>query len=284
MPELEQDINEKEVTFDESKLLDDDKGSEEKQKEESSASKETKEEETSKEESTRSDTSIKTEDESKEEEKKEEVTDEDTRFDKHPRWQKLQQERNEALDKARQFDELKTKLEGFETDELTRLKEAGKLLRKYPELADKVQKTIDEHPFGNEEVKTEVTQVKQELMKMQQDLALEKYDNTVEKLISEHKVDKEILPFVKELFDNRVINQKAGFNDLPRIFDKTVKDVEMIRRKTLANHIESKSKETKVPASPTDRGKAIISKKESAEFEDVASEIAAGLKSSRSEA
>ena len=249
-------------------------------KSETTADKTSEKKETSEEESTRTDTSLKTEEEESKEVKEE---DEDTRFDKHPRWQKLKQERDNAIDKSRQFDELKGKLEDFEVDELTKLKEAGKLLRKYPELAEKVQKVIDEHPFDNEAVKGEISDVKQSLEKLQSDILLEKYDSAVGKLISENKVDKELEPLVKEVFDNRVINQKISFGDLPKAFEKLLKDINLIQRKTLASHIKVKSEETRVPATPTQKGKMIAQKSESAEAQDVVEELTQGLKSSTAE-
>ena len=244
---------------------------------------ETKDKETSEEKDTRTETSLKTESKSKEVDKeKTEEDNEETRFDKHPRWQKLKQERDEALEKSRGFEELRTKLEDFDTNELTRLKEAGKLLRKYPELAEKVQKVIDEHPYGNEEVKREVNEVKTELQRIQQDIILEKYDNAVDREMSKYKFDKDDTELVKEILDNRVINKKLTLEQIPKELEIISKQLDMRNRKILASHIETKSNETKIPKSPDQRGKVIIAKSESSETEDVISELASGLKATRS--
>ena len=228
-------------------------------------------------ESTRTDTSLKTEEETETSKEKEE--DEETRFDKHPRWQKLKQERDEALERARETDTLRQQIGDLPVEDILRLKNAGELLRKYPELAEKVQKVIDEHPYGNEEVNRSLEDIRTRQQRIEDGLLLKEYDNKVDKLLSEHKVDKDIEPYVKELLDNRVVNKKIKLVDLPKAFEGVIKDIEKIRRKVLASHIESKGRETEVPASPKEKGKVIATKKESVETEDIIEELAQGLKS-----
>lgn len=233
-------------------------------------------------ESTRTDTSLKTEEEaeaSKETKEEKPEEDEETRFDKHPRWQKLKQERDEALDRVRESDTLRQQLGDLPVEDILKLRNAGELLRKYPELADKVQKVIDEHPYGNEEVNRSLDEIRTRQQKIEDGLLLEKYDVKVDKLLAEHKVDKDIVPFVKELLENRVSLKRIKMDDIPKAFEEVMKDIEKIRRKVLASHIENKSREQEVPASPKEKGKVIATKKESAEAEDVIEELAQGLKS-----
>lgn len=232
------------------------------------------------EKSTRTDTSLKTEEETEtsEKDKTDKEEDEETRFDKHPRWQQLKQERDEALNQARLNQEIRDKLGEMSADEILRLRNAGELLRKYPELANKIQKIIDEHPYENEETNRSIDEVKQRQDELEQKIILKDYDNEVDRLISKNKVDKDLEPYVKEILDNRVVNQKIKFTDLPKAFENVLKDIEKIRRKTLASHIENKEKEQRIPTSPTDRGKVTTSKKESTELGDIVSELTEGLK------
>ena len=241
---------------------------------------ETTTEETSEEKakSTRTDTSLKTEEEAETSEKKEGKVEEEDRFDKHPRWQQLKQERDEALNQAKLNQEIRDKLGEMPADEILRLKNAGELLRKYPELATKIQKLVDEHPYGNEENIRSIEEVKQRQDELEQKLILKDYDSEVDKLVIKHKVDKDLEPYVKEILDNRVVNQKIKLTDVPKAFENVLKDIEKIRRKTLASHIESKEHESRVPASTTDKGKVLTSKKESAELGDIIAEMAEGLK------
>lgn len=248
---------------------------------------ETTTEETSeeKDDSTRTDASLKTEKEETETSEKEETTDEQPPFHTHPAWirrneklKQLEEERNEDLNRAEEAQEIKEKLGGMSADEILKLRNAGELLRKYPELAQKVQKIIDEHNYGNEETIREISNVKQKQEELEQKLLLKDYDEQVDKLISKHKVDKDLEPYVKEFLDNRVVSKKIKLADVPKVFENVLKDIEKIRRKTLASHIETKDNETKVPKSPADKGKVITTKRESGELGDVVAEMTEGLK------
>lgn len=254
--------------------------------------KEPQEEESSEEASSRTETSLKTEKEEsgeEKEEKEEETKDEDTRFDKHPRFIKLRTERDEAKTRYEEaqtslakLQELEAQLGGFTPDEMKRLQEAGTYLKKYPALAEKVQELLDNYQYGDEKVKTEIDTVKQRQDKLESDLVLEKYDATIGKLISQHKIDKDIEPLVREIVDNRVILNKAKLGDISKIFDKTLKDIEIFRRKTIASYAEDKNNIPKVPQTATQRDKVIVAKKEPESIEDVISELTDGLKKASS--
>lgn len=236
-------------------------------------------EETSEEDakSTRTDTSLKTEEET--ETSKETEEDEETRFDKHPRWQQLKQERDEAVTRAGEADTLREQLGDLSAEDILKLRNAGELLRKYPELAEKVQKIIDEHPYGNEEVNRSLDEIRARQQILEDGLLLKDYDAQVDRLLDEYKVDKSITSYVKELLENRVVNKRIRMEDVPRVFEDVIKDIEIIRRKILVSHIKNKSEEQEVPASPKEKGKVITTKKESAETEDIIDELAQGLKS-----
>ncbi len=236
-----------------------------------------KEEEVAEEEPSRAETSLKTE---KEEPAAE---DDESRFDKHPRWQKLKQERDDAVAEASSLRDIREKIGNFDADELTRLKDAAKLLRENPTLATKFQKIIDEFPFENEAINNKFNQVIAEQTRINNQLVLEKYDTSVNKLMVDNKVDKEVEPIVKELLDNRVIKNNLTLEQIPDEVNKILKAVETIRRKTLASYVEVKKGEPKVPASSTQRGKVILTKKESEEVGDVVDELTEGLRSARPE-
>ena len=247
-------------------------------------------EETSEETSTRTDTSLKTEKEEETEVKVEKEEVEDTRFDKHPRFIKLRTERDEAKTKYEEAEKsigelqnLKEQLGGFSIEELKRLQEAGTYLKKYPELAEKVQDLLDNYQYGDEKVKSEIDGVKQRQDKLESDLILKDYDATIEKLISQHKIDKELEPLVREIVDNRVILNKVGLSGISKVFDKTLKDIELFRRKTIASYAEDKTNTPKIPKTVTQRDKVISAKQESEEIGDVINEIADGLKKASSE-
>ena len=250
-------------------------------------------EKTSEEVSTETETPQKTEETAKEAKKAEE-TEEDTRFDKHPRWIKRQQQLDEAQDKVRQYEseiptlrEFKERLGNLDVDEITRLKTASELLRKYPTLAEKVQKDIDEFQYGNEELKTKLQTIEDKQARFEENQEtqklVERYDNEVGRLIKDSKVDKEIEPYVKELLDSRVINQRITIDKVPQAFEKVLKDIDLIVRKKMASHIETKKAELKVPKSPAQLDKVITSKNESTEAADVVDELTNALKSSRAE-
>ena len=234
----------------------------------------------SEEETPGTETPLKTEEKPKEEEA---PTEDDTRFDKHPRWQKITKERDEALVTVKELTALKEVTGELTTEEVSRLSKAGQLLRKYPALAEKVQKVIDDHNYGNEETKTEIESVRRETEDLKIELALDRYDKSVDKLIAEHKVDKEIEPLLKEVLENRVINQKLGTQDIPKEFEKALKDVNRAYNKKLASYIVDKSGQQKVPASPKERGKVPIVKKEPEEVHDVIDALTEGLKGHRAE-
>lgn len=238
---------------------------------------EEKTEQTHTEESSEDTTSLKSEEETEETKKEEE----ETRFDKHPRWQKLKQERDSYAERARRADELETKLQGLSAEEIQRLGNASQLLRKYPELAEKVQKIIDNYSYGSEETKTAIQEIRQEHQELRNEIILERYDKTVDKLITDNKVDSDIVPLVKELLDTRVINLKLDLKEIPIELNKIIKQVETIRRKVLSSHIQDKNKETKIPVSTLQKGKVIAQKSESAEETDIIAEITAGLKADR---
>jgi hypothetical protein len=253
------------------------------------------EETQSQEETSEDTTSIKSEEETKETEKTEETEKENLeevpqRYDKDPAWQRIktqrdtfQTERDEALKRASVADDLEEKLGDISVEELAKYKNVGSLLRKYPELAQEIQKKVDEHNYGNEEQKTEISSIKKEQQDLRNEIALDKYDKQVDKMISENKVDKDIEPLVKEVLANRVVSQKIFTKDLPRTFEKVLKDVNLAYRKKLASHIETKKTEIKVPASPTQKGKVIVTKSEATDAGSVAQEIAEGLKAFRGE-
>ncbi len=238
-----------------------------------------KEEEVAEEEPSRAETSLKTE----KEEPAAEETEEDTRFDKHPRWQKMKQERDDAVAEASSLRDIREKIGDFQVDELTRLKDAAKLLRDNPTLADKVREMIDKFPFENEAISNKFNQVIAEQTRINNQLVLEKYDTTVSRLMSDNKVDKDVEPIVKELLDNRVIKNSLTLDKIPDEVTKILKAVETIRRKTLASYVEVKKGEPKIPVSSTQRGKVILTKKESEEAGDVVDELTEGLRAARPE-
>lgn len=251
--------------------------------------------ETSEEESTRPDSSLKTENDTTEEKVKEEEVKKDkdendeTRFDKIPRFQQLIQKEKEAAERAalyeeshRTLEEIRGKLGDLSADEISRYREVGKMLKKYPELAQKIEELVDGYEYGNAEVKNEINSLREEQEKLRQQMIMEKYDSAVDKLISDNKVEKEFVPLVKEIFENRVIAQQAGMKDLPKIFEKTLKDVDIFLRKKIASHIEDKNKEPKVPKSPAVRDKVIISDKEEVTTEDVVKGLTEDLKAASS--
>lgn len=236
--------------------------------------------------SSRTETSLKTEEPESEEEKEvaEKVKEtakgddeDDTRFDKHPRWKKMQEERDTALEQAKMASELKAKLEGFAPEELGRLKEVGKLLKSNPELAKKVQELVDGHDFRNAEVKGELTKLSSELQRMEQDRALEKYDNKVSSLLSTHKVPDELKDVVSELLESRVIKKQLTFDKIEGEFATIVKQFETANRKRIASHIETK-KSAPVPVSPSARGKVMTTKKEATGEKDIIDELSEGMK------
>jgi len=213
----------------------------------------------------------------------------DERFDKNPRFQKLIQERDlykterdEALTKAQEAKVIKETLGDMDLEELKNLKNASGLLNKYPKLKEAVQKQINEYPYGNEEVKGEFDQIKSEIAKDREERALEKYDTQVDKLMMDNKVDDTMKSIVKEILDNRVVNQRLDLNSIPKAFEKVLKDVESFRRKTLASHVEDKSKEKSIPSTTKSKGKEIVTKRESEETVDLVDDIAKELKSASS--
>lgn len=226
--------------------------------------------------STRTDTSLKTDEKIKSEE-------EENRFDKHPRWQQLKQQRDEALEKAREAETYRERLKGIDPDELERLSNAAQLLKKYPELADKVRKVIQEHQFDKEEVTTKIDEVLNRQKELEDRVILKEYDEKVSQLIKEHKISQKAEPLIRKILDNEVINQGITFEKLPDTFKAVLKDMDTLRRETLASHIESKGAEPKVPVSPAQRGKVMTTKTESAEREDLVSELAEGLRAARVE-
>lgn len=226
--------------------------------------------------STRTDTSLKTDEETESEE-------EEKRFDKHPRWQQLKQQRDEALEKAREAETYRERLKGIDPDELERLSNAAQLLKKYPELADKVRKVIQEHQFDKEEVTTKIDEVLNRQKELEDRVILKEYDEKVSQLIKEHKISQKAEPLIRKILDNEVINRGITLEKLPDTFKAVLKDMDTLRRETLASHIESKGAESKVPVSPAQRGKVMTTKTESAEREDLVSELAEGLRAARVE-
>jgi hypothetical protein len=217
--------------------------------------------------------------EAKEKDTKEEE-DEETRFDKHPRWQKLKQERDDALVQAQEALDYRQKLGGISADEMVRLKQAGELLRKYPTLAKNVQKMLDEFPYGNEEVSVKLNEFSQKINSLEQEKILEKYDRTVDSLISEQKIDKDIQGIVKVILDNRVIRNKVKDDEgVKKEFTNLMKDIERLGRKKLAGYMDTKKNEKKVPANVPSRGKAMGTKSESTDEKSIIDELADGLKS-----
>ena len=227
--------------------------------------------------------------EASEKEEGKEAKEDDERFDKNPRFQKLIQERDtlkqERDEAKRAVDEAKViqeTLGDMSLDELKNLKNASGLLKKYPKLRAEIQKQLDEYPYGTEEVKVEFDNIKMELAKDREERALEKYDNQVEKLMIDKKVDTNIKSLVKEILDNRVVNNRLGLNDIPKAFDKVLKDIETFQRKTLASHIEDKAKEKTIPASTKSKGKEVLTKKEPEDTGELIDDIATELKAASS--
>jgi hypothetical protein len=266
---------------------------EESQEETTTSKDEAKEEETNDSSSTDShkpdkeeEVSEETEDKEKEtkEDDKEDKEDEETRFDKHPRWQKLKQERDEALAQAQEALDYRQKLGGISADEMVRLKQAGELLRKYPTLAKNVQKMLDEFPYGNEEVTVKLNEFSQKINNLEQEKILEKYDRTVDSLISEQKIDKDVQGLVKEILDNRVIKNKIKDDEgVKKEFTSLMKDIERLGRKKLAGYMENKKSEKKVPANVPSRGKAMGTKSEATDEKSIIEELADGIKSGSSQ-
>jgi hypothetical protein len=233
--------------------------------------------------------SEKTVEETETSEKVEDKDDED-RFDKHPRFQKLiqerdlaKQERDEAISEAREAKVIKETLGEMSLDELKNLKNASGLLKKYPKLREQIQKQLDEYPYGNEEVKGEVDSLKSEIAKDREERLLDKYDTQVDKLMIDKKVGNDIKTIVKEILDNRVVNQRISLENVPKAFEKVLKDIETFQRKTLASHIEDRGKIKNIPATTKSKGKETVTKKEPEETEDLVNDIASELKSSSKE-
>jgi len=252
--------------------------------EDSAPSNEEQQEETSKEDSTSAD-SLKTEEEPKKEEKEQDEEGVLSPFDRHPRFQQLKQQRDEYLNRSKQQEKelselrsLKEKMKDMSIDELEGLRNAANLLRKNPELAEKVRKVINEHPYEKEEINLALKTIENRQEELETKLILKEYDETVGKLLTTHKIDKDDESMIKEILDNRVVNQRIDMKNVPKALEQVVKDVEKFRRKTIASHIETRKNETKVPVSPAQKGKMIATKKESAEKEDIIEELATGLK------
>lgn len=205
------------------------------------------------------------------------------RFDKHPRWIKLRQERDAALEKAQRLDEFETKFGGLKPAEIEQIKNSGQTLRKYPELAEKIRTVIDEYKFGTAETKSEISATKEEIAALREQIAFDKYETSVEKLVSEHNVSKDVLPLARELLDNRVVNQKLQMKHLPGAFEKVLADIEIVKKKTLASYVKDKSSRAKVPGSPKDKGKFIAEQSSAGDEESVVNEIAEGMKSLRND-
>ena len=167
------------------------------------------------------------------------------------------------------------------TDEITRLSNSAKLIQKYPELGEKLKDIIEKHPYGNEETNSKISEVVQRQEDLENKMVLREYDNTVDNLVKGSKVPSEIEPLVREMLDNRVAKGKVSdAKELSKMFDVVLKDVDLIRRKALQSYSESKQGEQKVPVSPAQKGKVMITKKESAEAGDVIDELAEGIKAS----
>lgn len=294
MGKEQEDINEREITIDESQFIDEDDkdtGDKPEKEEPSTSEKETKEEtkeETSEDDSTSAD-SIKTEKEEPAEEgdkKEEEETEDDTRFDKHPRFQKLIQERNELAEQAKAFKELKEIVGNTENSALKNLIDADRLLKQYPKLAEKVNKDLIEFQFGNEEINNKFNEIVRKQEEFETKIVVNNIVSETNKLISSAKLKDDEEPILRELLGARVGQLNIqNEHDMPKIkalFDKTLKDIERFRRVNLASHIESKSKDKPVPTS-ANAGAKVIAKKESAEMEDVVGELAEGLKAMRSQ-
>lgn len=247
-------------------------------------SSEEKTEETQSKETSEDTTSLKSEEETKgtEEETKDEG------FNNHPAWIKREEklknaelERDEALEKAQSSKEMEQALDGMSVGDITRLSKSAKLLNQYPELADKVKDIIEKHPYGNEETNSKISVIEQRLEESETKATLREYDTTVNSLIKDNKVPSEIEPVVRELLDNRVASGKvSSTKDISSLFDKVLKDVDLIRRKALVSYGESKKGESKVPMSPAHKGKVMVTKKESAEAGDIIEELARGIKAS----
>lgn len=255
--------------------------SEETSTEETPPEEKSSEEKPSEEETHEDTTSLKSEEKPIEEE---EIDGLPKEYHKDPRWQKLKQDRDTAVERAKVADDLEGRLGDLSLDELEKLKTAGGLLRKYPDLAKKVQTVIDGHTYGNEETKGEIDSTKQDIQNLRHEMVLDKYDSAVDRLVSQHKVDKDVEPLLREVLDNRVM--KAHINDakeISPIFEKALKDVNLAYRKKLASHIVDKSKERKVPASPTQRGKVIVTKSEATDVQSRVDELTEGLKAHRGE-
>ena len=236
-------------------------------------------------------TSLKTQEKSKEEVVEGDFKGVPKGFANHPAWQKLLSERDEAKqlygslqEQIKSYEEVKNRLSGFDIQELENIKGAAKLLKQHPELAKKVQELIDTYPYGDSALKSEIDSVKSQLQNQQIEATLNKYDAMSEKLVSEKGYTGRMATLVKNMLQDTVI--KKGLKSLdgvPKVFDNIVKEVEELQREILAGHVKTRQNDKKVPTTIKERDKVLTSKKESAEQEDIVSEIAAGLKADRAE-
>ena len=248
--------------------------------------------EVSKDESTRAETSLKTEDKSEETEQvneeqkeeskegKEEEWDSKKGFHTHPAWQKLQAERDEAVARTKKLDEYEQKLGEFNPEEILEIKQAADILKRNPQLAEKVRNIINEHPYAKEEVDKSVRELSEKIQNLETQMTVEKATSNINRMISDNKVDSKTEPLLRELLATRVSSGRVNINDansIKQLFDRTLKDVENYKRNLLSSYATDKKKDG-VPKSPSDRGKVVVAKKESAEMEDIVNEIATGLK------
>ncbi len=222
------------------------------------------------------------EEEPEKEEKGEKVGDEDTRFDKHPRWIKLREEREEAQRKATEAEQRLGQLQS-ELDNVKNIREAAEFLRKHPEAAKKVEEVLNGFDFKSSEFKSELESIREEQHNLRTEIALKEYDSMVDKFIAENKFEGKAAELVKRMVEKEAISTgMSTLKDLPKVLKSVRDDIDFIKRNTLASAVELKKNESRVPASPI-RGKEILAKKESAEVEDVVNELAEGFKNARAE-
>ena len=235
-------------------------------------------------------TSLKSEEETAEEEKEEEEKEKD-RFDKHPRFQELRQKLADAEEKIKAGVGFQEVVGDLSLEELKRLRTAGDLLRKYPQLAEKVRKVIDEHNYGNEETKSEIDSTRKQVQYLEDRIFIRDCNSRISGLMAEHEISKEDQPLLKELIENRLapiiadrnVNLDAVLEKVPEVFELSLKAINSFSRRKLASHVVSKKSEKKVPASTTKKGKVIAQKSEAADISSVVDELAEGLKTHRGE-
>lgn len=207
--------------------------------------------------------------------------DDESRFDKHPRFVKLLSERDTYKTEAESLRDLKKIVGDIPAEEIVRFRDGASLLRKHPELAEKVQELIDKYDYTSGETKNLIQSVKDELTQTKEQLVLDKYDNIIQNLMTQYKVDKDDSDMIKEFLDNRVLSKRISLNDVPKEFESILMTIDKMRRKQLASYIKERGELPKVPSSPAQKGKVMTTKKDSADAGDIVDGLAEDLRKAR---